>query len=250
MTDCFPEMVMPPPEPDPEEPLDDSLPAEEDKIIEEQLQGDTEEAEVEYEVEEEEVVPEPKRRPKIPQEEIFLSTSVPKVKTILEKEPPTPEKPKGRTKAGVGTRKKRGPATPEQLERLAKGRAKAAETRARKKKEKEEAKAKEKADKDLIEAVREKERQKLRKKLEEPLEDYPSVKVVETEKVVEKGYSQKDLDDAVARAVEQSVNRVETLRKQRKQKKAEALAKQKHDEKVFQEVNRALKTDVWANCFL
>tara|TARA_R100001463_G_scaffold90921_1_gene145574 strand:- start:58 stop:834 length:777 start_codon:yes stop_codon:yes gene_type:complete len=258
MTDCFPEMVMPAPAnevaEEPEEPLDIPAPAnevaEEDKIIEEQLQGDTEE--VEYEVEEEEVVPEPKRRPKIPQEEIFLSTSVPKVKTILEKEPPTPmaEKPKGRTKAGVGTRKKRGPATPEQLERLAKGRAKAAETRARKKKEKEEAKAKERADKDLIEAVREKERQKLRKKLEEPLEDYPSVKVVETEKVVEKGYSQKDLDDAVARAVEKSVNRVETLRKQRKQKKAEALAKQKHDEKVFQEVNRALKTDVWANCFL
>lgn len=243
MTDCFPEMVMPPPEPEPE-PLTD-------EVIQEQL--DIEETEVEYEVEqeeeEEEVIPEPKRRPKIPQEEIF---SPPKVKTILEKEPPTPvvEKPKGRTKEGVGTRKKRGPATPEQLERLAKGRAKAAETRARKKKEKEEQKAKEKADKELVEAVREKERQKLRKKLEEPLEDYAGVKVVETEKVVEKGYSQEDLDDAVARAVEQSVNRVETLRKKRKQAKAEALAKKKHDEKVFQEVNRALKNDVWANCFL
>ena len=116
MTDCFPEMVMPPPEPEPQ-PLTD-------EVIQEQL--DIEEAEAEYEVEEvedfeeEEVVPEPKRRPKIPQDEIF---SPPKVKTILEKEPP-PEKPKGRTKAGVGTRKKRGPATPEQLERLAKGREK------------------------------------------------------------------------------------------------------------------------------
>jgi len=206
MTDCFPEMVMPPPpEPEPE-PLTD-------EVIQEQL--DIEETEVEYEVEqeeEEEVIPEPKRRPKIPQEEIF---SPPKVKTILEKEPPTPvvEKPKGRTKEGVGTRKKRGPATPEQLQRLAKGRAKAAETRARKKKEKEEAKAKEKADKELVEAVREKERQKLRKKLEEPLEDYAGVKVVETEKVVEKGYSQEDLDDAVARAVEQSVNRVKHFAK-------------------------------------
>jgi len=245
MTDCFPEMVMPPPEPEPEPmPLTD-------EVIQEQL--DIEEAEAEYEVEEveeeeEEVVPEPKRRPKIPQDEIF---SPPKVKTILEKEPP-PEKPKGRTKAGVGTRKKRGPATPEQLERLAKGREKAKETRLRKKKEKEEAKAKEKADKELIEAVREKERQKLRKKLEEPIDtpSAPQVKVVETEKVIEKGYSQKDLDDAVARAVEQSVNRVETLRKKRKEEKAKALAKKKHDEKVFQEVNRALKNDVWANCFL
>jgi len=243
MTDCFPEIVMPPPEP--EEPLD--IPAEEDKIIEEQMDN-LEEEEIEYEVEEEEVIPEPKRKPKIPQEEIFAP---PKVKTILEKEePPPPQKKTGRGSQGQGTRKKRGPATPEQLERLAKGRAKAAETRARKKKEKEEAKAKEKADKELIEAVRDRERKKLRKKLEEPLEDFPGVKVVETEKVIEKGYSQQDLDDAVSRAVEQSVNRVETLRKQRKKVKAEALAKQKHDEKVFKEVNRALKNDVWANCFL
>jgi hypothetical protein len=243
MTDCFPEIVMPPPEP--EEPLD--IPAEEDKIIEEQMDN-LEEEEIEYEVEEEEVIPEPKRKPKIPQEEIFAP---PKVKTILEKEePPPPQKKTGRGSQGQGTRKKRGPATPEQLERLAKGRAKAAETRARKKKEKEEAKAKEKADKELIEAVRDRERKKLRKKLEEPLEDFPGVKVVETEKVIEKGYSQQDLDDAVSRAVEQSVNRVETLRKQRKKVKAEALAKQKHDEKVFKEVNRALKNDVWASCFL
>jgi hypothetical protein len=249
MTDCFPEMVMPPPANEiAEEPLAPSVPAEEDKIIEEQMDI-AEEEEIEYEVEEE-VVPEPKRRPKIPQEEIFAP---PKVKTILDNETtptPTPQKKTGRGSQGQGTRKKRGPATPEQLERLAKGRAKAAETRARKKKEKEEAKAKEKADKDLVEAVRERERKKLRKQLEEPLEDYPSVKVVETEKVVEKGYSQQDLDDAVSRAVEQSVNRVETLRKQRKKVKAEALAKQKHDEKVFKEVNRALKNDVWANCFL
>ena len=248
MTDCFPEVVMPSSESaeeevakEPEEPLD--IPAEEPV---EEVSYEVEEVE---DFEEEEVVPEPKRRPKIPQDEIF---SPPKVKTILEKEPP-PEKPKGRTKTGVGTRKKRGPCTPEQLERLAKGREKAKETRLRKKKEREEAKAKEKSDKELIEAVREKERKKLRKKLEEPDEGLPAtpqVKIVETEKVIEKGYSQKDLDDAVARAVEQSVNRVEVLRKQRKEAKAKALAKQKHDEKVFKEVNRALKNDVWANCFL
>jgi len=245
MTDCFPEMVMPPPEP--EEPLD--IPAEEDKIIEEQMNTA---GEGEYEIEpeeEEEIVPEPKRRPKIPQDEIFAP---PKVKTILEPEP-APEPPKkktGRGSQGQGTRKKRGPPSAEQLERLAKGRIKAQETRARKKKEKEEQKAKEKADKELVEAVRERERKKLRKQLEEPLEDFPGVKVVETEKVIEKGYSQQDLDDAVSRAVEQSVNRVETLRKQRKKVKAEALAKQKHDAEVFKEVNRALKNDVWANCFL
>jgi len=252
MTDCFPEMVMPPPEPTPEE---KPLPLTDDVI---QKQLDIEEAEQEdYEVEElsdEEVVPEPKRRPKISQEEIF-SKEVPKVKTILQvPEDPPIEKPKGRTKSGVGTRKKRGPATPEQLERLARGRIKAQETRERKKKEKEERLKKEKEDKELVEALRERERLKLKKRLETPIEEedkpVPQVKVVEKDRIIEKGYSQKDLDDAVQRAVEQSVNRVETLRKQRKEAKAKALAKQKHDAKVFQEVNRALKNDVWANCFL
>ena len=252
MTDCFPEMVMPPPEPTPEE---KPLPLTDDVI---QKQLDIEEAEQEdYEVEElsdEEVVPEPKRRPKISQEEIF-SKEVPKVKTILQvPEDPPIEKPKGRTKTGVGTRKKRGPATPEQLERLARGRIKAQETRERKKKEKEERLKKEKEDKELVEALRERERLKLKKRLETPIEEedkpVPQVKVVEKDRIIEKGYSQKDLDDAVQRAVEQSVNRVETLRKQRKEAKAKALAKQKHDAEVFKEVNRALKNDVWANCFL
>jgi len=252
MTDCFPEMVMPPPEPTPEE---KPLPLTDDVI---QKQLDIEEAEQEdYEVEElsdEEVVPEPKRRPKISQEEIF-SKEVPKVKTILQvPEDPPIEKPKARTKAGLGTRKKRGPATPEQLERLARGRIKAQETRERKKKEKEERLKKEKEDKELVEALRERERLKLKKRLETPIEEedkpVPQVKVVEKDRIIEKGYSQKDLDDAVQRAVEQSVNRVETLRKQRKEAKAKALAKQKHDAEVFKEVNRALKNDVWANCFL
>ena len=253
MTDCFPEMVMPPPEPEKEEPLPLT-----DDVIQEQL--DIEEAErddyevEEIESEEEEIVPEPKRRPKISQEEIF-SKEVPKVKTILDvPEDPPIEKPKGRTKSGMGTRKKRGPATPEQLERLARGRIKAQETRERKKKEKEDRLKKEKEDKELVEALRDRERLKIKKRLETPIEEedkpVPQVKVVEKDRIIEKGYSQKDLDDAVARAVEQSVNRVETLRKQRKKVKAEAQAKAKHDEKVFQEVNRALKNDVWANCFL
>lgn len=200
--------------------------------------------------EEEQVVPEPVKKQKIPQEEIFTA---PKVKTILDPDSlkePSEDRPAAPTvKKQKQTRKKRGPATPEQLERLARGRAKAAETRERKKKEKEELKAKEKADKDLVEAVREKERKKLRKKLEEPDEDVPPVKVVEKPVVVEKGYSQKDLDDAVARAVEQSVNRVETLRKQRKAEKAKALAKKNHDAKVFKDINSALKNDPWADCF-
>lgn len=253
MTDCFPEMVMPEEPPQEPLPLTDEVIQEQMDIEErEEISYDEEQAE-QTEEEEEEIIPEPKKRPKIPQDEIF---SPPKVKSILEKEEvETGYVAKGRTQVGKGTRKKRGPCTPEQLERLAKGREKAKETRLRKKKEKEEAKAKEKSDKDLVEAVRERERKKLRKKLETPIDDeeerlVPKVQIVEKPVVVEKGYSQSDLDDAVSRAVEQSVNRVEILRKQRKKVKAEALAKQKHDAEVFKEVNRALKNDVWANCFL
>ena len=104
-----------------------------------------------------------------------------------------------------------------------------------------------------MEAVRERERKKLRKKLETPLDEsppQPQVKIIEKDRIIEKGYSKEDLDSAVQRAVEQSVNRVEVLRKQRKEVKKKAEAKANHDAKVFKEINSALKNDVWANCFL
>ncbi len=232
MTDYLADVVMPPPEkPDLDMPAHADGEEEVDRVMDEQLdipEGDTDIAV------EEDPIPEPVKKVKIPQEEMFRS--------ILD-EPPA--KPKV-------TRKKRGPATPEQLERLARGRQKAAENRAIKKKLKEEQKAKDKADKDLVEAVRDKERKKLKAKLEEPISEKPTpeVKVVTTEKVVEKGYSQQDLDDAVQRAVEQSVNRVETMRKARKAEKQKAQAKAKHEAKVFHEINRALKKDVWDSCFM
>tara|TARA_R110001592_G_scaffold98342_1_gene281025 strand:- start:7107 stop:7895 length:789 start_codon:yes stop_codon:yes gene_type:complete len=262
MTDCFPDVVMPTaPPPEPEEPLPLT-----DDVIQEQMDADEAEDETYLEVdeiseEEEDIIPEPKRRPKLTQDEIFTK-ELPKVKSVLDPEepliPPEPtQKKTGRGSVGQGTRKKRGPCTPEQLERLAKGRAKAAETRARKKKEKEDNKAKEKEDKELVEAIRQRERVKLKKRLSKPIEEdddephrVPKVQIVEKPVVVEKGYSQADLDGAVQRAVEQSVNRVEVLRKQRKKVKADAQAKAKHDAQVFKEINSALKNDVWANCFL
>ena len=202
MTDYLADVVMPPP---PEEPQPLT-----DEVIQEQMDIEERE-ELSYEVEEqteeeeEELIPEPVKRRKIPQEEIF---SAPKVKTILDpesmKEPEEPIIPQKKPKQ---TRKKRGPASAEQLERLARGREKAKETRLRK-------------------------------------------KIVEKDRIIEKGYSQADLDDAVARAVEQSVNRVEVLRKQRKELKKKAEAKAKHDQKVFHEINRALKKDVWSDCFI
>ena len=113
MTDCFPEMVMPeepPAEEDtmsiPDEPVEDP-----DEPVEE-IDYNASEADEE---EEEEIIPEPKKRIKIPQDEIF---SPPKVKSILEKEEvETGYVAKGRTQVGKGTRKKRGPCTPEQYEK-------------------------------------------------------------------------------------------------------------------------------------
>lgn len=234
MTDYLADVVMPP---EPEGPLPLT-----DEVIQEQL--DIEEKEqAEVEIEEEDDIPEPVRKPKIPQEEMF---EPPRVKTLLDPEGALPE-PKGKK-----TRKKRGPATPEQLERLARGRAKAAENRIIKKKLKEEQKAKDIADKELVEKYRERERLKLKKQLETPLDEELRGKpqIIEKEKIVEKGYSQSQLDEAVQRAVEQSVHRVETLRKQRKETKKKEQAKAKHDAVVFQEVNRALKTSAWDQCFI
>ena len=102
----------------------------------------------------------------------------------------------------------------------------------------------------MVEAVREKERKKLRKKLEELDLDMLKEKIIEKPVVVEKGYSQEQLDEAVAKAVEQSVSKVETLRKQRKAVKQKQQAKAKHEAEVFKDINSALKNDVWAQCFL
>jgi hypothetical protein len=243
MTDCFPDVVMPahapaevpasdaPPQgaaPSKESPANEVL-----EVIEKNMNLEMDEGQIDIDdLSEEEIIPEPtRRRPKIPQEEIFTK-ELPKVKSILlpeEKEDPPIKMPKGRTKEGKGTRKPRGPATPEQLERLARGREKAKETMERKKLERQERLKKEKEDKLLVEKIREREREKLKKQLETPIEEElkpePQVKIVETEKVVQTGYSQEQLDDAVARAVEQSVNRVEVLRKQRKEAKKKAEAK-------------------------
>ena len=222
-----------------------------EEIIEEQMEQSEEDLELEIaeaqpdeESEEDEQLPEPvRKREKIPQEEIF---SPPKVKTILEPDPPpAPEKnpaPYGYTKAGR-PRKKR-VMTEKQLENLKRGRETSLANRKKKREMKLEQKKINEEDAELVQKYKAKERQRLKKQIETPLEE--ENKPI----IVEKGYSQEQLDDAVAKAVEQSVNRVETLRKARKEVKKKAIAKQQHDAKVFKEINTALKNDVWANCFL
>ena len=224
------DVIMPSPEPSPE-------PQQEQEIPESVPPEGEENPNFIYsdEEQEEDIIPEPVRKAKIPQEEIFSPSQAPQVKSIVE-----PKKVKK-------TRKPRGPATPEQLERLAKGREKAKETFARKKLEREALLETNKEDKEIAAALKERERRKLKKKLETPIEDdmEEGVKV----KVIEKGFSKAELDDAVQRAVEQSVYKVETLRKQRKEVKKKAEAKQNHEKKVFKDINQAIKPSGWDACF-
>lgn len=238
MADYLADVQMPPqaPEPQPE-----PLPLTDD-VIEKQL--DLELAEEEgYDIEDNDSIPEPVMRKKIPQEEIF---SPPRVKPIAEPKEYEPQPKQKKTRA------KRGPASAEQLEILARGRKRAAENRARKRQEQAEKALRDKEDVELSEKLKDREREKIKKRLEIPIEEELSGKptIIEKEKVVEKGYSQEQLDEAVHRAVEQSVHRVETLRKQRKEQKQKAEAKAKHEAHVFKEINRAMKPSGWDICFM
>ena len=202
------------------------------------LPSEEEQTVVEYE---EEIIPEPKRKPKLEQEEIF---GAPKVLPITDPSQVAPSQAPAKK-----TRKKRGPPSEEQLERLRKGREKALANRRAKAAEKKKLKEEEAEDKFLVQAVRNKQRAKLKKQLEDPDEGTPPPKVVEKPVIVEKGYSQEQLDAAVARAVEQSVDKVEKQRKIRKAKKAAAMTQKQHDDKIFHNIAVAAKNDVWADCF-
>ncbi len=229
MTDYLADVVMPPP---PDEKKD--MPPVEEFMEEEP-----------HEEEEEEIMVEPVQKARIPQDEIFKQ----KIDSIIESEASKIEKPKQvRRKGKVMTEK--------QLEILRAGRLKGLETRRKNAEAKKLAKQQAQEDKKLLEQVKQTERKRLKKKLESG-EDItgstsaaPTVQIVEKEKIIEKGYTQEQLDDAVARAVEQSVNRVEVLRKQRKEVKKKAQAKEKHDQQVFKQINSAIKPSGWDHCFM
>jgi hypothetical protein len=232
MTDYLADVVMPeqPVEEPVEEPIDEPVDEpSEDKELE--LEDESERPE------EEEVITEPVKKEKISQEEIFAP---PKVLPV--------QKPKQ-------TRKKGRVMSEKQLQALAAARAKGIETRRRNAAEKKKMKEMEQEEKNLIKEQKVKKFNKLKKAVEEDIDEAepptPSVKVVEKERIVEKGYSQEQLDAAVLEAVERSVNRVEVLRKERKAVKKQAQAKEQHDAKVFKEINSALKKpDVWDSCFM
>ncbi len=223
MTDYLADVVMPPPADQKKDmpPVEEFMPDEEE------------------EEEEEEIMVEPVQKARIPQDEIFKQ----KIESVIEE---TVTKPKQvRRKGKVMTEK--------QLEILRAGRLKGLETRRKNAEAKKLAKQQAQEDKKLLEQVKQTERKRLKKKLEsgEDITEPPkAVQIVEKEKIIEKGYTQEQLDDAVARAVEQSVNRVEILRKQRKEVKKKAQAKEKHDQQVFKQINSAIKPSGWDHCFM
>ena len=231
MTDYLADVVMPDPEPVPEETIDPI-----DEPPEEDVTEGADPEDKELDLSDEEIIVEPQKKEKISQEEIFA----PKVLPVA--------KPKQ-------TRKKGRVMTEKQLEALAKARAKGIETRRRNAAEKKKMKELEKEEKRLLKEQKVNKFNKLKKSVEEDIDEAEpptaAVKVVEKERIVEKGYTQEQLDAAVAEAVERSVNRVEILRKERKAKKKQAQAKAEHDSKVFREINSALKKpDIWDTCFL
>ena len=238
MTDYLADVVMP------EEPVAPEAEAEEQLLPDvagQQLNLGTEgsedtELELSDEEEEEEIIVEPVKKEKISQEEIFAPKVLPVVK-------PKQVRKKGRVM------------TQKQLDALAKAREKGIETRRRNAAEKKKMKELEKEEKRLLKEQKVNKFNKLKKAVEEEVDEAEpppaAVKVVEKERIVEKGYSQEQLDAAVSEAVERSVNRVEVLRKERKAVKKKAQAKEKHDAKVFKEINSALKKpDVWDSCFM
>ncbi len=235
MTDYLADVVMPeePVEDEPEEPEEQLLP---DVAGQELNDPEDTELELSEEEEQEEIIVEPVKKEKISQEEIFAPKVLPVVK-------PKQVRKKGRVM------------TQKQLDALAKAREKGIETRRRNAAEKKKMKELEKEEKRLLKEQKVNKFNKLKKAVEEDVDDTdrnePPVKVVEKERIVEKGYSQEQLDAAVSEAVERSVNRVEVLRKERKAVKKKAQAKEQHDAKVFKEINSALKKpDVWDSCFM
>ena len=243
MTDFLPTCVMPD--------LQEELPAEE----EEDMNPETQESNENFIYSDEEIdpLPQPVKKEKLSQEEIF--GAAPTVKKVVDPIDDTIDdlmlkseevKPKK-----VVTRRGR-VMSEKQIEALNNARAKGLETRRRNSEAKKALKRQEQEDRDLVQQVKTKARTRLKKKLEDP-DDEPGevkTKIIEKDRIIQTGYSQEQLDKAVSEAVEKSVNRVEVLRKERKKVKKEAQAKDQHDAKVFKEINSALKRTVWDDCFM
>ena len=242
--DLLPEMVAPPPKlepnikteikdpdfPDPDEDINPETGEENPNFV----YDDSEE--------EDELIPEPKKRVVIPKKDIFKSISnaesdVPQIKKVKQQ------------------RKPRGPPSEKQLEALARAREKGAETRRKKAEEK-------KKIKELENEVKRQEIEEKKKSLERKLKKPVFKEEVEyKEKKMEEDYNRqlneskppvnkKVVEDTIEKAVEKGIAEYEMKRKARKEEKKKRIEKEEYDKKVLNTVQRAINPDdYWSECF-
>lgn len=199
-------------------------------------------------VEEENIVPEIKPKiEKINQNEMFISEKPKKnvkvkiVDDVEEDEPPTiaPVKP---------VKKKRVMSEAQKL-KLAEARKKALETRRINAQKRKEEKELIKQEKQLSTAMRRKRVSKMKDIVEDKV--LPKPQQVETKKeVIKTGYSEDQLQMAIAKALE-----VEDKKRQvRKAKKKELKAEEEKKKQIFNTINRAVSgdpdLDKWSHCFM
>ncbi len=199
-------------------------------------------------LEEENIVPEIKPKiEKINQNEMFISEKPKKnvkvkiVDDVEEDEPPTiaPVKP---------VKKKRVMSEAQKL-KLAEARKKALETRRINAQKRKEEKELIKQEKQLSTAMRRKRVSKMKDIVEDKV--LPKPQQVETKKeVIKTGYSEDQLQMAIAKALE-----VEDKKRQvRKAKKKELKAEEEKKKQIFNTINRAVSgdpdLDKWSHCFM
>ena len=241
--DLFPELVAPPEQPVEYEESEDISQHIPEEPIEEQ----------------EEIVQHVEPKEILKKNDIFISKPSSKKKIKVENND-EPEEGEPLDIVPVKKPRKKRVMTEEHKAKLALARQKGMETRMRNaelRRQEKEKKLKEKEDnreeKEIIKAVRRKRIAKLKKELDsdedEPIEKpkprkEPEPKVVE--KIIEKGYTQDDINAAINAALEKQ----EASRKARKAIKKKEIAEKQHQERVFKTVSRAVDpNDVWANCF-
>ena len=217
----FPDFVPPPP------PVEEPEP--------EQFEEDTEQGESQ----DEETFPEPVKREKLKKEDMFISTpSSQKIKKTIDSDEPTvkPIKPE---------RKKR-VMTDEAKAKLAIARAKGLETRKRNAELRRRAKQEKQEEQQIVKAVRRKRLSKLKKELEEPEQQEVIKPERVVEKVIEKGFTQEDMNQAISKALEAN----EKARKARKAEKKKRLEEEAHEKRIYNTVARAVNpNDAWSFCF-
>lgn len=242
----FPEMVSAPtpapePEPEPEEVSDEELDrgCEDGMTFNSKMTGD--------EIppcQREDVYIEPVKKEKLKKEDMFISTpSSQKIKKIINTEDPEVIPVKKPRKKRVMSE--------EAKAKLAIARKKGLETRKRNAEIRKKEKLEKQEEKQIVKAVRKKRVAKLKKELEEPqqeevIKNEQPKKVQFVEKVVEKGYTQDDMNTAIAKALEAN----EKARKIRKAEKKKQQAEQAHQKKIFNTVSKAINpNDAWQFCF-